>query len=91
MLTACDASTADRLAAQAAAARSRPVQARVDSKLTDPCADPQLLPERELTAAEVEHTWRVDRANLVFCKAKHGGVIRVYRAREAVFTGRAAK
>lgn len=87
MLTACGDSARDRLAADAAAARSKPALGRVDSKLTDACDDPADLPERALSAAEVERYWAQDRSALRFCKAKHGGVLRVFLARERIFTG----
>jgi hypothetical protein len=39
------------------------------------CAEPQQLPERVMTQAEVELAWGRDRAALRFCRDRHGALV----------------
>lgn len=45
----------------------KPVLEDPPEELLAPCEDPQRLPNRALTQAEVETLWRRDRANLTAC------------------------
>lgn len=48
---------------------------RAPASLTQPCPRPVLLPNRELTQAEVEDYWLVDRRNLLNCRSRHAGLV----------------
>jgi hypothetical protein len=42
--------------------------------LLERCAGPVLLPERDLTRAEVVRWWGQDRASLLACASRHAGL-----------------
>lgn len=48
---------------------------RAPASLTRPCPRPVLLPDRELTQAEVEDYWLVDRRNLLNCRSRLAGLV----------------
>lgn len=48
---------------------------RAPASLTQPCPRPVLLPDRELTQAEVEDYWLRDRRNLLNCRSRHAGLV----------------
>ncbi|MBO6664816.1 MAG: hypothetical protein JJ930_09770 [Roseitalea sp.] len=47
----------------------------VSPSLKQPCADPQPVPQRDLTKREVIVPWNRDRAALRDCKARHGALV----------------
>lgn len=57
-----------------------------DASLTQTCAPPVDLPNRELTQAEVERFWGQDRAALIVCRDRLSGLVRYYAVRDAALT-----
>jgi len=55
--------------------------------LTEPCARPVLLPERELSQREVELFWLRDRANLIECGQYKDLLEEFYRTRDTGIGG----
>ena len=51
-------------------------------ELTESCARPVLLPDRELTQAEVEMFWINDRENLIRCGYRLQELIAFYQDRD---------
>lgn len=45
------------------------------ASLVEPCAQPQGVPVRALTEAEVVIAWRRDRTALDICRARHTGLV----------------
>ena len=58
-------------------------KAQPDKKVTASCAAPVDLPDRALSAGEVERFWGEDRANLVQCSAMHEAVLTFYQMRDS--------
>lgn len=83
VLQACAASTKPRVTDKP------PVLVEAPRELTAACARAVLLPERELTQAEVEAYWLKDRAALTECGATKAALLRYYRDRDALITGAA--
>jgi hypothetical protein len=52
------------------------------------CEDPAALPDKALSAGEVERLWAKDRAALVSCRDRHSGAMRFYARRDAGLAGR---
>lgn len=48
------------------------------------CEHPQVLPERELTQADVEHYWGKDRANLRLCAKERKLIENYYETRDSL-------
>jgi hypothetical protein len=71
--TACAGSTPFAKAPQLAAP---------DRELTRDCADPTVLPDRELTQAEVERYWGEDRFRLAVCRDRNRGLLRFFTFRD---------
>ncbi|QIG69461.1 hypothetical protein EVB79_091 [Rhizobium phage RHph_N3_13] len=53
----------------------------IDSKIKEYCNLPVLLPERELTQAEVEAYWGVDRIDLKLCYEKHKALVKLHEGK----------
>jgi hypothetical protein len=68
-LTACGGSTAYT---------EGPRLARADHAITRPCDPPVKIPERDLTRAQVERYWSIDRARLVRCRGEKHELVRYY-------------
>lgn len=66
-----------------------PVLEPAPQELTGACPQPVVLPERELTQAEVEGYWLRDRAALIECGVTKAALLRYYRDRDAGITGSA--
>ncbi len=60
----------------------------IPENLTNRCARPVVLPDRELTQEEVEMYWLNDRANLVACGLSRDAILEYYRKRDALITGK---
>lgn len=63
-LAACEDST-----------RSLGLDERPPASLTQECAEPFSLPNRDAQQAEVEQWWLADRFNLVECGSSHKGLV----------------
>lgn len=57
------------------------------ARLTRSCEKPVLLPEGDLTQAEVEFFWINDRENLIRCGLQLNELIEFYRNRDKGITG----
>lgn len=64
-----------------------PVLGEAPERLTRPCPDPQLLPDRALTRKEIAHYWAKDRKNLVLCRDSKGALVGFYRDRDRLIGG----
>jgi hypothetical protein len=77
--------------------RTRPVRelagaaAQAPGDLDAPCERPQRLPERDLSAGEVERYWGRDRASLSACGDRHEANVRWRQARDAGLAGGAGR
>lgn len=66
---------------------SRPSLAAPDSYLTIDCTPPGTLPDGPMTQRDIERYWGRDRASLVDCGARHGGLVKYYDERDAALRG----
>jgi hypothetical protein len=57
--------------------------AQPPAALENPCDRPTRLPERDLSAGEVERYWGVDRVALRQCGSRHGALVKWRRSRDA--------
>lgn len=55
--------------------------------LTEPCARPVLLPDRELSQSEVERFWLRDRGSLITCAERQQALKDFYTSRDKKITG----
>lgn len=62
--------------------------ARPSPQLIQSCSSPVDLPERDMSAGEVERAWGQDRASLVDCGARHEATVSFYRNRDARLAGK---
>lgn len=60
-----------------------PILSDPPDKLVRPCARPGVLPDRELTQAEVEFFWINDRERLIRCGLRLRDLIAFYQDRDA--------
>lgn len=59
-----------------------------DSRLTEDCPRPGVLPDRPLTQREAETLWRGDRGALVACGKRHAALRDFYADRDSALRGR---
>lgn len=60
-----------------------PTLAQAPAALVEECVRPIKLPEKGgMTQAQAERAWIRDRANLIACANRHGGLARYYDARD---------
>lgn len=90
-VTGCAASIrsdGETAVAETAALDKRLPQEKPSAETLRDCADPVVIPDRDLSEGETERLWREDRIALVRCKKGKQAVIRFYRIRDAGIAGK---
>lgn len=60
----------------------RPELARIPATLKERCAEPVIVPARDLGSGEVARLWGADRSALGECRRRHGALVESVQAIE---------